>query len=164
MVVTGTGLAGAGVVVTGPGAAVSHTAVDAGGGRLTFDLALAADAPAESRSVVVVTENGTARCAIASDPSPPPLEAAKLVKTGALFRVPASGFRLFAFEFSESDLFPTGPRTWQIADLDGTLTLTRRDAYDIERAFRECHRGWVRVRAVTATNRIATSAADPIRR
>ncbi len=163
MAVTGSGFAGAGVVVTGPGAVVSGTVVDGTGTLVTFELALAADAPAETRSVIVVTQNGTATCAIASDPSPVPLAAAKLVKTGAVFVAPASGFRLFVFEFSESPLFPAGLRTWDIAGLVGTLTLTRLDANDVQRAFRERHSGWVRVRAVTATNRIATSVAQSIR-
>jgi hypothetical protein len=163
MTVAGAGFAGAGVVVTGPGAVVSNPVVDPTGTLITFDLALAADAPAETRSVIVITQNGTAICAIASDPGAFPFTAAKLVKTGAVFVVPASGFRLFVFEFSQSPLFPAGLRTWDIAGLDGTLTLTRLDANDVQRAFRERHSGWVRVRAVTATNRIATSVAQPIR-
>jgi hypothetical protein len=163
MIVTGSNFDGGGVVVTGPGATVSNTVVDGTGTQITFALALAADAPAETRSVIVVTQNGTATCAIASDPSPPLLQAAKLVKTGAVFIVPTSGFRLFVFEFSESPLFPTGLRTWDIADPDGTLTLTRLDANNVQRAFRERHSGWVRVRAVTPTNRIATSVAQSVR-
>src|SRR5439155_23888734 len=147
----------------GPGAVGSNTVVDGAGPQITFELAVPAEAPAETRSVIVVTQNGTAVCAIASDPSPVPLAAAKLVKTGAVFVASASGFRLVVFEFSESPLFPTGLRTWDIAGLDGTLALTRLDANDAQRAFRERHSGWVRVRAVTATNRIATSAAQSIR-
>jgi hypothetical protein len=50
MTVTGSNFAGAGVVVTGPGAVVSNTMVDASGTVITFDLALAADAPAENRA------------------------------------------------------------------------------------------------------------------
>ena len=164
MTVTGSGFAGGGVVVTGPGATVTNPVIDPSGTTIGFDLTLAADAPAENRAVIVVTENGTARCGIASDPSPPPFLPAKLVKTGAVFLVPALGFRLFVFEFSESPLFPVGLRTVSIADPDGTLVLSRLHAVDIERAFRERHRGWVRLRAVTPTNRIAASVAEPIRR
>jgi hypothetical protein len=164
MTVTGSDFAGAAVLVTGSGATVANTVVDPGGTLITFDLTLAADAPAENRAVIVVTQAGTARCGIASNPSPPPLLAAKLVKTGALFLVPDPRFRLFVFEFSVGPLFEPGLRTWAIADTDGSLTLTRLDAFDVERAFRELHRGWVRVRAVTPTNRIAESAAETIRR
>src|SRR5262249_59048791 len=111
MTVTGSNFAGAGVVVTGPGAVVGNTMVDASGTLITFDLTFAADAPAENRAVIVVTENGTARCGIASNPNPPVLVAAKLVKTGALFNVAGSGFRLFVFEFSVNELFSPGLRT-----------------------------------------------------
>jgi hypothetical protein len=163
MTVKGSNFAGAGVVVTGPGAVVTNVVVT-GGTVITFDLALAADAPAENRAVIVVTENGTARCGIASDPSPPAFLPAKLAKTGALFLVPAAGFRLFVFEFSVSPLFPAGLRTWTIADADGSLTLTRLDAVNVERAFRECHRGFVRVRAVTPTNRLAVTPGAVLRR
>jgi hypothetical protein len=131
---------------------------------MTFDLTLAPDAPAENRAVIVVTENGTARCGIATNPSPPTLLASKLVKTGALFVVQGTGFRLFVFEFSLNELFAPGPRSLAIADADGSLTLSRLDAVNVERAFRELHRGYVRVRAVTATNRIAASPAQAIRR
>jgi len=164
MTVTGSNFAGAGVVVTGPGAVVSNTMVDASGTVITFDLGLAADAPAENRAVIVVTENGTARCGISTTPTPPPFLPAKLVKTGALFLVTDTRFRLFVFEFSESPLFPPGLRTWPIADADGSLTLTRLDAVNVERAFRERHRGWVRVRAVTPTNLLATTPGTAVRR
>jgi hypothetical protein len=162
--VSGSNFAGGAALVTGPGAVVSNIAVDATGTLMTFDLTLTAAAPAEDRSVVVVTENGTARCGIASNPAPPQLLAAKLVKTGALFRVPDPGFRLFVFEFSLTSLFPAGPRTLPIADDDGTLVLDRADTVAVGHAFRSRHRGWVRVRAVTATNRIALSAPASIRR
>jgi len=164
MMVTGSNFDGAGVVVTGPGAVVSNTMVGGGGTVVTFDLALAADAPAENRAVIVVTENGTARCGISTTPTPPPFLPAKLVKTGALFLVPDARFRLFVFEFSESPLFPPGLRTWPIADADGSLTLTRLDAVNVERAFRERHRGWVRARAVTPTNLLATTPGTAVRR
>jgi IPT/TIG domain-containing protein len=164
MTVTGSNFTGAGVVVTGPGATVTNVVVDGSATHIAFDLTLAPDAPDENRAVIVVTENGTARCGIASDPSPPPFTPAKLVKTGARFLAPAPGFRLFVFEFSLGPLFTPGRETVAIADPVGDLVLNRLQAFDVERAFREAHRGWVRVRAVTATNRIAASAAQPIRR
>jgi hypothetical protein len=61
MVVTGSNFEGGTVLVTGPGCHVTNVVVDPGGTRITFDLTLAADAPAETRGVIVVTENGTAR-------------------------------------------------------------------------------------------------------
>ena len=164
LTVTGSKLDGGSVVVTGPGATVTNVAVDASGSIMTFDLTLAADAPAESRGVIVVTAAGTARCNIASDPAPPPFTPAKLVKAGALFTVEGSGFRLFVFEFSLNDLFTPGLRTVAIPDADGALTLSRRDTVAIEQAFRDARRGVVRVRAVTPTNRIAASAGHVVRR
>jgi hypothetical protein len=164
MTVTGSNFAGGSVLVTGPGATVTNVVVDPSGTIITFDLTLAADAPAETRAVVVVTENGTARCNIASNPAPPPFTPAKLVKTGALFTVDSTAFRLFLFEFSINDLFTTGLRTVAIPDADGSLTLDRQDTVAIEQAFRDMHRGFVRARAVTATNRIAVSTAASIRR
>jgi hypothetical protein len=94
MVVTGSNFDGGAVLVTGPGATVTNVVVDPGGTRITFDLTLAADAPAETRGVIVVTANGTARCNVATAAPEPPFEAAKLVKTGALFTVTSSAFRL----------------------------------------------------------------------
>jgi hypothetical protein len=164
LAVTGTKLEGGGVVVTGPGATVTNVVVDPTGTILTFDLTLAPDAPAESRGVIVVTAAGTARCNIASDPAPPPFTAARLVKPGALFTVDAGGFRLFVFEFSLNDRFAAGLRTVAIPDADGVLALSRRDVAAVELAFRDARRGFVRVRAVTATNRIAASAGQSIRR
>ncbi len=164
MTVTGSNFEGGAVLVTGPGASVSNVVVDASGTLITFDLTLAADAPAETRAVIVVTENGTARCNIASNPSPPPLVAAKLVKTGALFTVASTAFRLFVFEFSINDLFATGLRTVGISEPSGSLTLDRQDTAAIEQAFRDAHRGFVRVRAITATNRVAVSPGQSIRR
>jgi hypothetical protein len=164
MTVTGSNFLGGAVLVTGPGATVTNVVVDPSGTIITFDLTLAADAPAEIRSVIVVTENGIARCAIASAAAEPPLEAAKLVKTGALFTVASSAFRLFVFEFSINDLFAPGLRTVGIADADGSLTLARPDTAAIELAFRDMRRGYVRVRAVTATNFIAVSTGQVIRR
>ncbi|HYV57118.1 MAG TPA: hypothetical protein VE911_06220, partial [Candidatus Nitrosopolaris sp.] len=164
MDVSGSNFGGGSVLVTGPGAVVTDPVVNGAGTLITFDLMLAPDAPAENRAVIAVTENGTARCGIATDPEPPALLAAKLVKPGALFMVTSPGFRLFVFEFSVSELFTPGPDTWTIADADGSLTLSRLDDVNIGRAFRERHRGFVRVRAVTATDRIGVSPAQAIRR
>ncbi|MGH7896280.1 MAG: hypothetical protein ACREQL_16560 [Candidatus Binatia bacterium] len=164
MTVTGSNFAGGSVLVTGPGATVTNVVVDPSGTIITFDLTLAPDAPAETRGVIVVTENGTARCNIASNPSPPPFTPAKLVKAGALFTVDSTAFRLFVFEFSINDLFAAGARTAGFTDADGSLTLTRADTAAIEQAFRDAHRGSVRVRAITATNRIAVSTGAVIRR
>ena len=162
--VTGTNFEGGAALVTGPGAVVTNIVVDPTGTVMTFDLALAADAPAENRAVIVVTEDGIARCGIASDPGAPALVASKLVKAGAVFTVPGTGFRLLVFEFSLNELFPAGLRTWTIAEPSGTLTLTRLDAVNVGNAFRSHHRGYVRVRAVTPTNRIGLSAPQVVRR
>jgi len=164
MTVTGSNFDGAAVLVTGPGATVSDVVVDPGLTLITFDLTLAAEAPAETRAVIVVTENGTARCNIASNPSAPPLVAAKLVKSGALFTVASTAFRLFVFEFSLNDLFVPGVRTVALSAPTGSLTLDRPDTAAIEQAFRDAHRGFVRVRAITATNRVALSPGQSIRR
>jgi hypothetical protein len=86
------------------------------------------------------------------------------VKTGALFTVASTAFRLFVFEFSINDLFATGLRTVGIPSPTGSLTLDRQDTAAIEQAFRDAHRGYVRVRAVTATNRVAVSPGQSIRR
>ena len=162
--VGGSNFAGGTALVTGPGAVVTNPVVNGAGTLITFDLTLAPGAPAENRAVIVITENGTARCGISTNPEPPTLLAAKLVKPGALFTVTSPGFRLFVFEFSVSELFTPGPETWTIADADGSLTLSRLDDVDIGRAYRERHRGFVRVRAVTTTNRIGISPAQAIRR
>jgi hypothetical protein len=164
MTVTGTNLLGGAVLVTGPGATVTNVVVDPTGTSITFTLTLAAGAPAEIRGVIVVTENGIARCNIASAAPEPPLVAAKLVKAGALFTVASAAFRLYVFEFSINDLFTAGLRTVGIPDADGALVLGRRDTVAIEQAFRDLHRGFVRVRAVTATNFIAISTGQVIRR
>jgi hypothetical protein len=164
MQVSGSNFAGGAVLVTGPGAVVTNPVVNGAGTLITFDLMLVAGAPAENRAVIVVTENGTARCGISTNPEPPTLVAAKLVKPGALFTVTSPGFRLFVFEFSVSELFTPGPETWTIADADGSLTLSRLDDVNIGRAYRERHRGFVRVRAVTTTNRIGISPAQAVRR
>jgi hypothetical protein len=164
MTVTGSNFLGGAVLVTGPGATVTDVVVDPSGTLIPFDLTLAADAPAETRAVIVVTENGTARCNIASNPPAPPLVAAKLVKTGALFTVASTAFRLFVFEFSINDLFAPGLRTAGIPAPTGSLTLDRQDTAAIEQAFRDAHLGYVRVRAITATNRVAVSPGQSIRR
>ncbi len=135
MTVTGSNFAGGAVLVTGPGAGVSNTVVDGTGTLITFDLTLAPGAPAEDRAVIVVTQNGTAQCDIASNPSPPTLVAAKLAKTGALFTVAGTGFRLFTFEFSVNELFTPGLRTVAFAEANGALTLSRLKAFAVERAF-----------------------------
>jgi hypothetical protein len=164
MQVTGSNFAGGAVLVTGPGAVVTNPFVNGAGTLITFDLTLAANAPAENRSVIVVTANGIARCGISTNPDPPALLAARLVKPGAVFTVTSPGFRLFVFEFSLSELFTPGPRTRAVVDADGSLTLSRLQDVDIGRAFRQRHRGFVRVRAVTATNQIGISPAQAIRR
>ena len=51
-----------------------------------------------------------------------------------------------------------------IPDADGLFTLDRQDTVAIEQAFRDLRRGFVRVRAVTATNFIAVSTGNAIRR
>jgi hypothetical protein len=164
MQVVGTNFTGGAAVVTGPGAVVTDTTVNGAGTLMTFDLALAGGAPAENRAVIVITQNGTARCGIGTDTVGPQLVAAKLVKPGAVFSVSSPGFRLLVFEFSVNEYFAAGPDTWAIADPDGSLTLTRLDDVNVGRAFRHRHRGFVRVRGVTLTNRIGASAAQPLRR
>jgi hypothetical protein len=164
MTVTGSNFAGGAVLVTGPGATVTNVVVDPGGGLITFDLTLPPDAPAEIRGVIVVTPNGTARCNIASAAPEPPLVAAKLVKAGAVFTVASTAFRLYVFEFSINDLFAPGLRTAGFPGAGGSLTLDGHDTAVIEQAFRDAHRGFVRVRAVTATNFIAVSSGQVIRR
>ena len=86
------------------------------------------------------------------------------MKAGALFTVESAAFRLYVFEFSMSDLFPAGLRTAGIAAPTGSLTLGRTDTAVIEQAFRDARRGFVRVRAITPTNRVAVSPAQSIRR
>jgi hypothetical protein len=162
--VTGTNFEGGAALVTGPGAFVTNVVVDPTGTIMTFDLTLAPDAPAENRAVIVVTEDGIARCGIASDPGGPSLVASKLVKTGAVFTVGSTGYRLLVFEFSLNELFPADLRTWTIAEATGTLTLARLDVVNVGHAFREHHRGFVRARGVTATNRIGLSAPQVVRR
>lgn len=163
--VTGSGFAGGSALVTGPGAVVTNVQVDGSGTILTFDLVIDPAAPPTSRAVIVVTENGTARCGIGVLIGGPQLVAAKLVKTGARFTVLSTGFRLLVFEFSMAPDFPDGPRTVLVtSDDDVELVLTRQDVERIRRAFRDRHRGFVRVTGITATNLFGTSEGVAIRR
>jgi hypothetical protein len=161
--VTGSNLAGAGVSVGGPGAVVSNISVSAGV-TVTFDLTLASDASAENRPLIVVTENGTATCGLLSLAPPIELSAAKLEKTGAVFEALTAGYRLFLFEFSLNERFDQGLRTCTVASGTALLTLSRRDAERIGRAVRALPFGYVRVRAVTATNQIGASVAHRFER
>jgi hypothetical protein len=159
--VTGSGFAGGSVLVTGPGVTVSDVVVDPTGTMITFDLTLASDAPAESRQLIVVTENGIATCGILSSVAKPDLLSAKLVKTGAVFTVLSSGFRLYVFEFSINENFEEGLRTYAISTATPMLILTRLQAENVGRAVRDLPFGYVRVRGVTATNQFGVS--DPYR-
>jgi hypothetical protein len=159
--VTGSGFAGGGVLVTGPGATVTNVVIDATGTIITFDLTLAADAPAESRQLIVVTENGIATCGILSSAAKPELLSAGLVKTGSVFSVVSAGFRLYVFEFSINESFEAGLRTYMVSSMDPTLILTRLQAENVGRAVRELPFGYVRVRGLTATNQFGIS--DPYR-
>jgi hypothetical protein len=140
---------------------VSNIVVDATGTIITFDLTLAPDAPAETRSLIVVTENGIAVCGIMSSVAKPVLLAAKLVKTGSVFQVLSTGFRLFVFEFSINENFVPGPRTYAAASAGPMLVLTQLQAENVGRAVRDLPFGYVRVRGVTTTNQIGIS--DPYR-
>ena len=164
MTVIGSGFAGGAALVTGPGATVTSIVVDPTGTVMTFDLTIAADAPDTNRAVIVVTENGLARCGIGTLATAPVPIASKLVKTGAVFQVTDTRFRTVIFEFSLNELFAPGLCTWSIADADGTLVLSRLDVANIGRAFRDHHKGYVRVRGVTVTNRIGISPAQVVRR
>jgi hypothetical protein len=163
--VTGSNFLGGSALVTGPGAVVSNVQVDPTGTIMPFDLVIDPAAPLTSRAVIVVTENGTASCGIGVLVGGPELVAAKLVKTGARFTVASTGFRLLVFEFSMTPDFPDGPRTVTITSADtAELVLSRQDVERIRRAFRDLHRGYVRVTGVTATNLFGTSDAVAIRR
>jgi len=163
--VTGSNFEGGSALVTGPGATVSNVQVDPTFTIMTFDLVIDPSAPPVSRAVVVVTENGTARCGIGVLIGGPELVAAKLVKTGARFGVVSTGFRLLVFEFSMSPEFPDGPRTVLLTSADDAeLVLSRQDVERVRRAFRDLHRGYVRVTGVTATNLFGTSDGVAIRR
>jgi hypothetical protein len=162
--VTGSGFEGAGVTVGGPGATVSNIVVDPGGTIITFDLTLAPDAPAETRSLIVVTENGIAVCGIMSSVAKPELLAAKLVKTGSVFQVLTGGFRLFVFEFSINENFVPGPRTYAASSAGPLLVLSQLQAENVGRAVRDLPFGYVRVRGVTTTNQIGISDPHRFRR
>jgi hypothetical protein len=162
--VSGSGFAGAGVSVGGPGAVVSNIVVDAGGTLVTFDLTLAAGASAENRPLIVVTENGSATCGILTLAPTIDLTAPKLVKTGSVFEVLTAGYRLFLFEFSINERFDAGVRTCTAASGTPLFALLQRDAERIGRAVRDLPFGYVRVRAVTATNQIGSSATVRFRR
>lgn len=163
--VTGSGFEGGSVLVTGPGASVTNVQVDPTGTTMTFDLVIDAEAPATQRAVIVVTENGTARCGIGVVVGGPVVVPAKLVKTGARFTVASTGFRFLIFEFSISPEFPEGLRTVVVTSPDDTeLVLGRRDVERIRGACRDRHRTWVRATGVTATNLFGTSDGVSIRR
>jgi hypothetical protein len=159
--VTGSGFAGAGVLVTGPGATVSNLVVDPAGTTITFDLTLSADAPAESRQLIVVTENGIATCGILSSAAAPELLAATLVKTGSVFEVQNTGFRLFLFEFSINENFEEGLRTYAASSETALLALSQLQAENVGRAVRDLPFGYVRVTGVTTTNQ--TGISEPYR-
>lgn len=159
--VTGSGFAGGSVLVSGPGVTVSNIVVDLTGTVITFDLTLAADAPAESRQLMVVTENGIATCGLLSSAPAPDLLSAVLVKTGSVFSAVGSGFRLYVFEFSINTDFEPGLRTYMIATADPILILSRLQAENVGRAVRDLPFGFVRVRGLTVTNQFGTS--DPYR-
>jgi hypothetical protein len=161
--VTGSGLAGAGVSVGGVGAVVTNIVVDPTGSLITFDLTLAADAAAENRPLIIVTENGTATCGILNTPTIE-VGTAKIVKTGSVFQALTAGFRLFVFEFSINERFDPGLRTTTVASPTALLTLTQLDVENIGRAVRDLPFTYMRVSGVTATNQIGTSTPVRLRR
>jgi hypothetical protein len=160
IVVTGTNLYGAGVTVGGSGATVTNIVNSLDGTTVTFDLTLALDASAEVRPLIVVTENGTATCGIINS-AEIALRAPQLVQTGSVFEVLSGGFRLFLFEFSVNDRFDEGVRTFTVSSDGPLMTLTRLQNEGVARAVRDMGSGYVRARAVTATNLIGTS--QPVR-
>lgn len=162
--VSGSGFLGAGITIGGPGASVSDPVVDSTGTAITFDLVLEADAPAESRPLIVVTENGTATCGILSRPAEIELRAAQFVKTGSVIEAVTGGYRLFLYEFSINERFDAGIRTHTVAGSGPRLTLSRLDAENVRRAVRDLPFGYVRVRAVTATSQLGASAVVRFRR
>lgn len=160
--VTGSGFAGGGVLVTGPGATVSNVVVT--DTIITFDLTLSSDAPAESRQLMVVTENGIATCGIISSAAAPELLAATLVKTGSVFEVLNTGFRTFIFEFSINENFEEGLRTYAASSDTALLVLSRLQAENIGRAVRDLPFGYVRVQGITTTNQAGISEPYRFRR
>ena len=161
--VTGSGLAGAGVSLGGAGATVTNIVVDPTGSSITFDLTLAADAAAENRPLIIVTENGSATCGILNTPTIE-VGTAKIVKTGSVFEALTAGFRLFVYEFSINERFDAGPRTATVASPTAVLTLTQLDAENVGRAVRDLPFAYMRVSGVTATNQIGTSTPVRLRR
>jgi hypothetical protein len=162
--VTGSGFAGAGVSVGGAGASVTNIVVDHSGTFITFDLTLAADAAAENRPLIVVTENGSATCGTLSLGQTIEVGSAQIVKTGSVFQVLTAGYRLFVYEFSINERFDAGPRTTTVASPTALLTLTQLDAENVGRAVRDLPFAYMRVRGVTATNQIGTSTPARLRR
>jgi hypothetical protein len=162
--VSGSGFEGAGVLVTGPGVTVSDVVVDPTGTTITFLLTVAADAPADTRQLIVVTENGIATCGVLSTLAPIELLSAVLVKTGSMFTTASSGLRLLVFDFSINSNFEPGPRTYSVSNDTGTLGLTRLQAENIGRAVRDLPFGYVRVQGVTTTNQIGVSEPYRFRR
>jgi hypothetical protein len=161
--VTGSGLAGAGVSLGGAGATVTNIVVDPTGSSITFDLTLAADAAAENRPLIIVTENGSATCGILNTPTIE-VGTAKIVKTGSVFEALTAGFRLFVYEFSINERFDAGPRTATVASPTAVLILTQLDAENVGRAVRDLPFAYMRVSGVTATNQIGTSTPVRLRR
>lgn len=162
--VTGSGFAGAGVTIGGPGVLLGNPVVNLAGTQITLDLTLAADAPAESRPLIVVTENGTATCGVLSLPAAIDLDASRLVRTGAAFEVVTAGYRVFLFEFSINERFDPGIRTHTVASSAPRITLSRLDAENVGRAVRDLPFAYLRVRAVTATSQLGSSAPLRLRR
>jgi hypothetical protein len=162
--VTGSGFEGGGVLVTGPGATVANVVIDPTGTIITFDLTLAADAPADSRQLIVVTENGIATCGILTSVAGPELLVATLLKTGSVFEVTSAGFRLVVFEFSINENFETGLRTYAVSSATTALTLNQLQAENVGRAVRDLPFVYVRASGITATNQTGTSDPYRIRR
>ena len=123
-----------------------------------------ATARASPYAIIVVTENGTATCGILSLPAEIQLRVAKLLKTGSVFEAVTSGYRLFLFEFSINERFDPGLRTYTASSGGSLLTLSRLQAVNVGRAVRDLPFGYVRVRAVTATSQLGTSATHRYRR
>ena len=103
-------------------------------------------------------------CTVLSLPAEIKLSASLLVKTGSVFEVLTTGYRLFLFEFSMNERFDAGLRTHTISESGLLLTLSRLDAENVRRAVRDLPFGYVRVRAVTATSQLGTSAVYRFRR
>jgi hypothetical protein len=143
---------------------VSNVVVDPGLTLITFDLTLAGTRRPRRAPVIVVTESGTARCNIASNPPAPPLVAAKLVKTGRPVHGREHAFRLFVFEFLDQRRVRERAPHGRDLRADGLAHARPPDTAAIEQAFRDAHRGSVRVRAVTATKPHRVSPAQSIRR